>query len=278
MRVRSLRKLEITCGDSAETLWIEEFGSGRPVIAVTGGVHGNESIGTATARALIGRLPLKCGTVRVIAECNPGALRAGRRAHPEDDMDMNRTFPGNAAGSLTERLAAAVWNETADADFLIDLHGSAPGNLPYVLSVYEEGDHLCTMAQSIPMPLAIHSAGTPGQLFVEACRRRGQAALVLELPSDGDAVQFAEKVVSFLENRPCSSPLFCGRLHRIALPEGDFFRRATEPGQMVAAGACIGFVDDTPVLMPEEGVLVGIRPDGSLAECDRWAASYAKPR
>lgn len=43
---------------------------------------------------------------------------------PEDGINLNRAFPGNAKGSLSARLAVALENALYPvADFLADLHG-----------------------------------------------------------------------------------------------------------------------------------------------------------
>ena len=54
---------------------------------------------------------------------NPLAFAAGSRTTPEDGLNLARVFPGNPNGSITERLAAVIFNEyVSRANYLIDLH------------------------------------------------------------------------------------------------------------------------------------------------------------
>jgi len=54
---------------------------------------------------------------------NVPAFRAGRRDTPDDGANLNRAFPGNAAGSITQRIAYFVVNSLfPQAHVVIDLH------------------------------------------------------------------------------------------------------------------------------------------------------------
>jgi uncharacterized protein len=108
-------------------LWIGEVGSGGPVALVTAGVHGDEGPWGAWAiRKLLTRTTLDelSGTLRIVPTANPLAMEADARNAPLDTLDLNRVFPGSAAGSHTERLAAAlVEHALSGANVVIDLHG-----------------------------------------------------------------------------------------------------------------------------------------------------------
>jgi len=96
-----------------------------PVLALTGGIHGDEAEGPLVLSELIrsldpGRL---AGTLLVAPLCNPDAAAARRRASPSDGKNLARVFPGDPAGSPTEAMAAILTREViAPADALIDLH------------------------------------------------------------------------------------------------------------------------------------------------------------
>ena len=113
-----------------KTVTIEEYGvntqydvytvgSGEPRITFTAGIHGNEVSGIYVAQRLIGHFiknpPVK-GTVKIIPTVNAAAMRCMQRRSPFDAVDLNRVFPGNESGSISHKLAASIYNETADAD------------------------------------------------------------------------------------------------------------------------------------------------------------------
>jgi predicted deacylase len=108
-------------------LSIGEVGSGGPVALVTAGVHGDEGPWGAWAiRKLLAQTPRDelSGTLRIAPTANPLAMEADARNAPLDTLDLNRVFPGSAAGSHTERLAAAlVEHAVSGANVVIDLHG-----------------------------------------------------------------------------------------------------------------------------------------------------------
>ena len=165
------------------------FGSGEPRITFTAGIHGNEVSGIYVAQRLIGHFiknpPVK-GTVKIIPTVNAAAMRCMQRRSPFDAIDLNRVFPGNESGSISHKLAASIYSETADADILVDLHCCGQHGLPYILSVYSESAKVRNLVSRITMPIAVHSEGLGGQLFTESCRKRAQAACIIEIPSGAE--------------------------------------------------------------------------------------------
>jgi predicted deacylase len=98
-------------------------GSGRPRGLILAGVHGDEYEPILAAWRLaetLATMPLK-GSVQVVPLVNESAFAARARCG-EDGLDLARTFPGRADGSITERIAHEVSALIREADFLIDLH------------------------------------------------------------------------------------------------------------------------------------------------------------
>ncbi|MEX0725971.1 MAG: M14 family metallopeptidase [Planctomycetaceae bacterium] len=94
-----------------------------PHLLITGGVHGDEWEPMAAARRLIPLFEksLDRGKVTIAPVVNEAAFaRAWRTA--EDDSDLARICPGDAAGSITHRTAVALTALIHSADFYIDLH------------------------------------------------------------------------------------------------------------------------------------------------------------
>jgi predicted deacylase len=108
--------LQIFCAGDAES---------GPTALVTAGVHGDEYEGPAAIAAVSRDLANKSlrGRVLLAPVVNPLARLTGTRLTQEDDKNLARCFPGRSDGSITERLAWAVFEHLLLAcDFLIDLH------------------------------------------------------------------------------------------------------------------------------------------------------------
>lgn len=102
-----------------------------PTIVAIGGTHGDEYEGPVGLKNLIGELDpasLVAGRLIIIPVLNVPAFRVARRDSPHDGMNMNRAFPGNAAGTITSRIARFMTDEVlARADVVIDLHSAGAG-------------------------------------------------------------------------------------------------------------------------------------------------------
>jgi predicted deacylase len=98
---------------------------------IIAGIHGDEYEGPAAIAEFVASLdPARIsGSLTAVPVANPPAFAAGTRTNP-DGMNLARCFPGDPNGSLTERLAAALFSRLAHgADYLIDLHS---GGIEYV--------------------------------------------------------------------------------------------------------------------------------------------------
>ena len=99
-----------------------------PRMAVVTGVHGDELEGQYVAFELGRILEANPGHVHGVVDIypavNPLGINSIERGVPMFDVDLNRTFPGDAEGDLTETLAAAVVADIAGADVAVDIHAS----------------------------------------------------------------------------------------------------------------------------------------------------------
>jgi len=115
-------------------------GSGPgPRLWIHGSVHGDEYEGPQTIVRLGRQLDPKAinGLVIAIPVLNTTAFESYRRTSPVDNLDLNRVFPGNPDGFLTEQIAYNVFNTIkANADFLIDLHSGGGDLFHRPLSLY----------------------------------------------------------------------------------------------------------------------------------------------
>lgn len=103
-------------------------------ILIIGGIHGDEVAGWKAATQLLD-YDFKCGEIIILPKANilatqleqryPGAISGG----VYDGVcysDLNRSFPGNAHGSPTEKIADAIKHfiDTTNPDIVLDLHES----------------------------------------------------------------------------------------------------------------------------------------------------------
>lgn len=111
-------------GNMMVPITVAKNGDG-PTAIFTGANHGDEYEGpialwdlthTIKAEALNGR-------VIIVPGMNYPALRAGKRTSPIDGGNMNRSFPGNPAGTITEKIADYFQNTLLPmSDYVIDFH------------------------------------------------------------------------------------------------------------------------------------------------------------
>lgn len=93
-----------------------------PVIAVIGGVHGDEKAGYLAARELK-KWKIERGTLVLVPDAHIEAIRRNVRAYPRN---MNALFPGKKDGDAMEQLAFQIWDllKTNKPDLLLTLHES----------------------------------------------------------------------------------------------------------------------------------------------------------
>src|SRR5690606_24999153 len=71
-------------------------------VAVFGGTHGNEYEGQIAVKRLCAELDARemSGRVILVPQLSETACTAHTRSSPEDGVNMNRAFPGDARGTL----------------------------------------------------------------------------------------------------------------------------------------------------------------------------------
>ncbi|MDN5210414.1 M14 family metallopeptidase [Fulvivirgaceae bacterium BMA12] len=108
------------------------------VLGITAGVHGYEYAPILAGQELINKIdPLELtGTVILVQAANVGSF-LGRSPYinPMDKKNLNRSFPGNPNGTITERIANFISEKIIPrCNYFVDMHsGDAPEDLrPYV--------------------------------------------------------------------------------------------------------------------------------------------------
>ena len=120
----SLVPLTVVCGtrQGGRTASVEG-------VAAFGGTHGNEYEGQVAVKQLCQELRHEdvAGTVLLLPQLSESACRAHTRSSPLDGVNMNRAFPGNPRGTLSQRIAAFVTTQIFPrVGVVLDLH--AGGN------------------------------------------------------------------------------------------------------------------------------------------------------
>jgi predicted deacylase len=114
-----------------------------PRLTVLAGVHGCEYASMAALRTWLASLAGREVRGRIVAVpvLNVSAFRARSPfVVPEDGKNLNRCFPGDAAGTLAERLAHAVFTQLIrGCDALIDMHAGDMVEALEPFALYDAG-------------------------------------------------------------------------------------------------------------------------------------------
>jgi predicted deacylase len=275
-----------------EVVWRELVGSQPgPRLLVTGGVHGDEFEPMAAARRLLTEIPRESlrGKLTVAPVVNEPAFRRGLRT-AEDGLDLARTCPGRADGSITEQVAHSLASLIRSADFYIDLHtgGTRLRVLPLAgYMLHPDAEILDTqrrMARAFGLPLiwgsdwrlegrslsVARDARVPA-IYCEYqgggdCDPRGIDAYVAGCRSvmaalgmlDGTVLEPPDGLVFAEDDRPGAGHMQVN----LPAPREGFFEPAVELGERVRQGQTIGFVCDVLgddrrlVTAPHDGLVI----------------------
>lgn len=155
---------------------IELVGSrAGPTTAFVTGIYGDKPLACLALVDLgqrLATLDLR-GTVLIVPAANPPALEAGTRVSP-DHLYLNRRFPGQREGFLTDQIAHHLVTEILDrTDCVVDLHSGTPTmGLWYT---YDYGD-VEFSASFGHLPILVGHA-IEGQLSVAATRAGARSCL-----------------------------------------------------------------------------------------------------
>jgi predicted deacylase len=165
-----------------------------PVFAVTAGVHGAEYPGIEAAIRLSRTLdPAEVrGAVIIVPVVSvPAFQRRSIYVNPLDGVNFNRVCPGNPVGTITEMMAALLFqNVIAQADYLIDLHGGdmIEALIPFTL-YYKSGNPEVdsvskAMADAYGIPIILGNTVLRGGTY-GAAAAMGKPAILTEAGGQG---------------------------------------------------------------------------------------------
>jgi uncharacterized protein len=251
-----------------------------PVLALTAGVHGVEYppiLALQRMRASIDPRTL-AGTVIMVHVANmPSYLARTIYYSPADGKNLNRVFPGNPEGTLSERIADVITRQVIDrSTHVIDLHcGDGNESLrPYSYwittgspQVAEAGkqmalafglDHIIVDRERPTDPKASIYLSNTGVT-------RGKPALTIEsggmARTDHESIAQIENgiagVLKLLKMRPdgpdpVSAPILLEHSEVVRSNFTGIFQAAVEKGHTVAKGTLLGRVFDFDGTLLEE--------------------------
>ena len=154
-----------------------------PLLFAVAGIHGNEYEGMEAIRQVTAELDPNSmhGAFAAIVTANPFAYATRTRESPAalDGRNLARVFPGDASGSPTERLAAALFqlirHRVGPDDLLLDLH-SGTAEVAFATMVgYRAGSGPARArseeaARHMGLPLLWEIPDSPGPLNAETAR------------------------------------------------------------------------------------------------------------
>jgi predicted deacylase len=255
-----------------------------PHLSLIGGVHGCEYSSIAAVTKVMRELdPAQLsGTVTAVPVVSMASFeQRSPFVVPADGKNLNRAFPGDPAGTYTDRLAHDVYTMLIEpADAFIDLHGgdlvealepfalyanreskdlALAFGLPYVID-YSESDALAGMTASVAKLGVIAEAGGAGQLEAHAtdllANGTTNALKLLEmLPGDPDA--------------PRSTILT--RFEWLYSAPGGFWVATCRTGDHAAKGDVLGEVRDLygdvleTILAPADGVILFLTTSAAVS-------------
>lgn len=263
-----------------------------PRTLLIGGVHGDEYEAQIALSKLAHTLDAgeMAGSLLIIPALNLPSALAGARLSPLDNCNLNREFPGDARGSVTQRLAHFVSHELVPrADNVVDLHsGGRSLRFKPCMFVHEQSSEERTAAflaaaQSFGAPFTVVlREDHADQMLDDVVEKAGKLMLASEL--GGSALVTPESIhltttgltrlltqLRHLSGKATDAPRQAdSQLVCIPGPECTVYAEGTalfeplfELGAPVQQGEVIGYMHcidrlglPTPVYAPQTGVLL----------------------
>ena len=158
-------------------------------ISVVTGIHGDELEGQYVCYELQRRIDLnkECleGIVDIYPAMNPLGIDSITRGIPAFDLDMNRLFPGNIDGNMTEYLAAGIIEDVKGSDCVVDIHASNIylTEIPQIRINELHADTLIPLAKCANVDFIwVHGASTVLEsTFAHSLNSIGTPVLVVEM-------------------------------------------------------------------------------------------------
>lgn len=281
-----------------------EIGAGGKRATLIAGTHGDEGPWSALAIKMFCEHPaakLK-GRLRVIFTANALAAEVERRnswIDSPNSFDLDGVFPGNEAGSHTERLAAHLAPLIADSDVVIDLHGGGTWCINAFVKRFEGSEQL---AEDLGAPFISNAPNKPGGLTTYARSLGIQVANVEVGGRSGKEMYWVDQNVKGLTRAlyhlgvialdappdPPMKPTYVGKTEAMRSRVGGIFvpsLREDAVGTIVSGGTELGKILDLHTLAElqvftapyEQTAMMLLRPQICTIEGSALVYVVAKP-
>jgi len=240
-----------------------------PTVLLTGGNHGDEYEGPIALFDLAATIRAEdlSGRVIIVPGMNYPAFRNASRTSPIDQGNLNRLFPGNPAGTVTEKIADYVQRTLLPlADYVVDIHSGGktldfvPFCAAHVLTDKNQQARCVAAMQAFNAPwsmmmLEIDFVG----MFDTAAEEMGKVFISTELGGGGSArpstVAIAKKGVRNVlihagvmggepELAPTSNIDMPDSSCFVACETTGLFEPCVDLGERVVAGQVLGRIHD----------------------------------
>lgn len=288
--------------DSGTTIRIAVINGAKPgpVVAIISGAHGTEYTSIVALTRLIERVNPKAltGTVIVVPLVNVASFeQMVPHVNPVDRKGMNASYPGNPAGTQTDRALALVAAQVVrPADVVVDLHG---GDLDEDLRPYSYWirsgvarqdadsralalafglDVIIVRDIDVANPASTRSLSGYAISLGKATfvAEAGRSGVVTKTETDA-LINGVLNVLTHLKmltgpTNPASARVtWVGNDQRVRADSGGMFYATVARGSRVLQGAKVGYITDYvgrplgDVLAPQAGVVTFIRGVPSLS-------------
>ena len=256
-----------------------------PHLALIGGIHGCEYSSIAAVTRFMRALDpgSLAGRITAVPIVNLSTFRSRSAfVNPEDGKNLNRCFPGDAAGSYSDVLAHAIFEEVLrPADVVVDLHGGDLVEALEPFAIYAESpveERSRELARAFGLRYVVREprsdSGLGGMTCVAAAEA-GIPAIIAEaggcgLLDDGAVdllVRGVGNVLRFLgmvpgEPEPTDGQRHVARSEWIRCEHDGWWDAAVGAGDEVVAGDLLGSIRDgwgdelEQVHAPADGVVL----------------------
>lgn len=273
-----------------------------PVVVLIAGTHGDEFEGPSALMRVMRDVALAdlTGQIICLPALNAPAVQASSRVTPVDGGNLNRAFPGDAAGGFTAQIAHFVQHRILPlADAAIDLHsgGKASFFAPCTLATQTADEALyarnLALAEAFGLPLIWVLGGlNDARALNGAAERAGVPMIATELGGGGGvdpAITDAAEAGIYRMLRhvgvlagedaplpPARKVKLTSSEDTLLAPADGIFDRAVHAGTSVEAGQLAGWMHyvaeprraSEPVHVPRAGFVLAHTNRGAVKRGD----------
>ena len=279
-----------------------------PTLWLHGCVHGNEFCGAFIIHECLRSLQAGdlAGTVVALPLLNITASERNQRMSPYEGYnggDLNRNFPGDATGTLTQQMAHHIYDQLKrHADYLVDFHTAMTvdvhwalyANMPGIVGEKSEGmARAFGFKSTLPAPPDILA----GSAMMTAAKD-GVPSLIVEAGGKGhaftdeivaDGAERLRNVMRHLEMLPGAvrdygKLWYFSNFAWVHASRGGLFQRAVRCDDRVEVGTVLGHYYDLygdpagEALSPNAGIVLAIHPGPVMASGETLVHIGLDPR